>query len=1560
MKILKRDGSYESLSFDKVLHRLKKLCNDKVLGELKTIDSDFIAQKTVSSIFDGISSSELDEEAARIAIGMIENIEYSQLASRIIISNIQKNTSNNFHHVMEILYNNIDKSNNHAPIITSEIINIVRNHEEILNKTINYHRDYLFDYFGYKTFEKSYLFRLNGTVVERPQHLYMRVALQVHKDDIPNVIKTYNLISQHYFTFASPTLFNSASHLNNLSSCFLMGSNDSIEGIFKTASDCAKISKVGGGIGLHVSNIRAKGSRIRGTNGVSDGIIPMLKVFNEISVYVNQCILPSVCVYSKNGIKRMDEVTTDDYLITHDGTFKKVNEVIINDKSEQIFSIYTEFGMDPLKCTKDHDILTLGYKEYKDDKEDNVMMTKYVKADTLVEGDYLGFAIPEYEKDSSFWTLDKCQFYGIMLSDYFNISYDNTHYLINTTNCNSETKMFISSFLNEYNIVFTSDHTVSVSSLDTIGLIKDLVYDECFNKRCVDEVLNLSKCKLNMFIKGLLQFEVSGVSVKSIDSGESSVRANKIFKSSSKNIIQSVRYIFLKYQILLSGSINPCAKDQSYYSLTLPQLYMTTSDMKVCNYTFTYFEFNNILWHKITTIEHEDYSGKVYDFNMIDNHNYLTESGLVHNSGRRKGSFAIYLSPDHPDIFEFLDLRKNQGNEHMRARDLFLAMWMPDLFMRKVQENADWYLLCPDECPGLSDVYGDDYDNLYNDYVSKGMYRKKVKAQDIWTKILDSQMETGTPYLLYKDSINKKSNQKNIGVIKSSNLCVAPDTMILTVDGYFRIGDLENHPIRIWNGTEFTHTIVKKTGENQQLIKVLLSNGSYIHCTPYHKFYNKEGVSIEAKDLKKGTLLIDYNLPVVYSTVSIENAFNIGKEMSQLCNEEYTKSDTCETELADSINEITVPINASLKSKINWLNGLLLEAMGFCSEDKEQVLILNCKYISFLENVFLLLQTLGCFPNIISSDKNYSLLIHDKDIKILITLGLFFQHEFICLTNDHFKMYSITYKNVHVVDIINENRISDTFCFKETKKGMGLFNGILTGQCSEITLYSDDKEYAVCFTGDTKVLTNEGYKRIDECHDVFALSYFNNDKDLKVSPSYVQATLIPNGIKHVYKLECEGMNPIKSTANHLFLTMKDEEYKWKKLNELNVHDYVVTVHSDTIHVSKCKSITYIGDELVYDLNVPETHNFVAEGYIVHNCNLASVALPKYVEYTSEGKPYFNHELLFQIAKDIVLPMNNVIDYNYYPTPETELSNFKHRPIGVGVQGLADTYIKMGYPFESMEARKLNKEIFETLYYGTLTGSMELSKKQGAYSTFEGSPFSEGKFQFDLWKDADNIDLNDFITGRWDWETLRKDIKEHGVRNSTLLTCMPTASSAQIMGNSDTMEPIDSCIYKKRVLSGEYIIANKYLVRELTKRGLWSKEMKDTIIAHNGSIQKIEIIPDDIKALYKTVWEMSMKNIIEQSHERSPYIDMTQSLNLFMQSPNYKKLTSMHFYAWNKRLKTGMYYLRQTTTVTAGKFSVDPELEKKLREMSVKENTDKQLQQQQQQEEDDGGCEMCSA
>jgi ribonucleoside-diphosphate reductase alpha chain len=778
MKIKKRDGRLENLSFDKIVYRLKKLQNDKSLGPLKTIDTDIVAQKVVSTIYDGVSSTELDEEAARIAISMTENLEFSKLASRLVISNMHKNTTECFSEVMEKLYNNVDTNDKPAPVLADDIITLVRKYKDILNETIDYSRDYLFDYFGFKTLEKSYLMKLNGKVLERPQHLYMRVAIQVHKDDIDNIIKTYELISQHYFTFASPTMFNAGSRLQNLSSCFLIGTHDSIGGIYKTISDCAQISKVGGGIGVHINNIRSKGSVIRGTNGHSDGIIPMLKVYNSTCLYVNQ-------------------------------------------------------------------------------------------------------------------------------------------------------------------------------------------------------------------------------------------------------------------------------------------------------------------------------------------------------SGKRKGSFAMYLSPEHPDIFEFLDLRKNQGSEDMRARDLFLAMWLSDLFMKQVELDGDWYLMDPDECPRLSDCYGEEYEELYWKYVEQGKYKRKVKAQEIWMKILESQIETGTPYILYKDQANKKSNQSNIGTIKSSNLC------------------------------------------------------------------------------------------------------------------------------------------------------------------------------------------------------------------------------------------------------------------------------------AEILLYSDHQEYAVC-------------------------------------------------------------------------------------------------------------------------------------------NLASIALPKYVEIDPETKaPIYNHERLFEIAKHIVLPMNNVIDFNHYPIPETKKSNLAHRPIGVGIQGLSDTYIKMRLPFESDEAKKLNKEIFETIYFALLTGSMEMAKKDGAYSTFKGSPMSEGKLQFDLWAEHNNIDLSEYLSGRWDWESLRNQIKEFGVRNSTLTTCMPTASSAQIMGNTESFECFDSCIFKRRVLSGEYIVINKHLVEDLTRLKLWDKNVKDLIIANNGSVQNIDIIPDDIKALYKTVWEITMKNFIEQSAQRGPFIDMTQSLNLFMASPTIKKLTSMHFYAWKQGLKTGIYYLRSKASSSASKFTIDPNMEKKIKEKQKK-------------------------
>lgn len=779
MKIKKRDGRLEQLSFDKVIYRLRKLCNDKNLGLLSDIDPDIVAQRVILGIYDGVTSCELDEEAARIAVSMTENLEYQKLASRIIISNLHKSTIECFSEVMEMLYNNVDKSGAPMPIIADDIIQIIRENKNILNFAIDYTRDYNFDYFGYKTLEKSYLLRMYDPetqtmkVVERPQHLYMRVAVAVHKSDIANVLKTYELISQHFYTHASPTMFNGGTRTSNYSSCFLIGSEDSIEGIFKTITDCGRISKVGGGIGAHISNIRAKGSMIRGTNGMSDGIIPMIKVYNEVARYINQ-------------------------------------------------------------------------------------------------------------------------------------------------------------------------------------------------------------------------------------------------------------------------------------------------------------------------------------------------------SGKRKGAFAIYIEPWHADIMEFLDLKKNQGHDDMRARDLFYAMWMPDLFMKQVETDDDWYLMCPDECPGLTNAYGAEFEELYWKYVKEGRYKRQVKAQDVWKKILDSQIETGTPYIGYKDAVNKKCNQKNLGTIRSSNLCL------------------------------------------------------------------------------------------------------------------------------------------------------------------------------------------------------------------------------------------------------------------------------------EVSLYSDDKEYATC-------------------------------------------------------------------------------------------------------------------------------------------NLCSLALPKFVEYDSDNKPYFNFKKLAEIAEYTVLPMNRVIDYNYYPTPETRKSNFAHRPLGIGAQGLADVFIKMRLPFESAEAKKLNREIFEALYYGCMKGSIELAKLDGAYSSFKDSPYSYGKLQFDLAEKYDGINLDEYLSGRFDWDLLKKDLVKYGARNSMLVALMPTASSAHIMSNSESFECYDSCIFKRRVLSGEYMIVNKYLVQDLMALGLWSKEIKDRIIANEGSIQQIPEIPDDIKKLYKTVWEISMKSVIEQCRDRGVFVDQMQSMNLFMASPNYKKLTSMHFYAWKNNLKSGCYYLRSKASSSAGKFSIDVDIEKKLRD-----------------------------
>ena len=753
MYVVKRDGRKESVKFDKITARITKLCYSL---NSDYVDAAAVAQKVIQGVRDGIQTTELDNLAAETAATMtVKHPDYALLASRIAVSNLHKNTEKSFSKTMELLYKYIDpKSGEEAPLLADDVYEVIEKNAELLDSTIIYDRDYNFDYFGFKTLEKSYLLRLNGKPAERPQHMYMRVAVGIHKTDINAAIDTYHLLSEGWFTHATPTLFNAGTPKPQMSSCFLLTmKEDSIGGIYDTLKQCAKISQSAGGIGLAIHDIRAKGSYIKGTNGSSNGIVPMLRVFNDTARYVDQ------------------------------------------------------------------------------------------------------------------------------------------------------------------------------------------------------------------------------------------------------------------------------------------------------------------------------------------------------GGGKRKGSFAVYLEPWHDDVIDFLDLRKNHGAEELRTRDLFLALWIPDLFMKRVEEDGMWTLFCPNEAPGLADCWGEKFENLYEKYEKEARGRRTMRARDLWSKILDSQIETGTPYMLYKDAANSKSNQQNLGTIRSSNLC---------------------------------------------------------------------------------TEIIEYTAP----------------------------------------DEVAV------------------------------------------------------------------------------------------------------------------------------------------------------------------------------------------------------------------------------------------------------------------------------------------------------CNLASLALPKFVNLDDKA---FDHQKLFDVTYTATKNLNKIIDGNYYPVAEARNSNMRHRPIGLGVQGLADTFVLLRMPFDSEEAKKLNSEIFETIYYAALCASKDLAKELGHYETFPGSPISKGVFQQDMW--------NVMPSARWEWDVLREEVIKHGVRNSLLLAPMPTASTAQILGNNECFEPFSSNMYIRNVLSGSFPVVNKYLLVDLVNLGLWNDDMKNTIMAHNGSIQNIDEIPDNIKALYKTVWEIKQKDLLDMAADRGAFIDQSQSLNVFIDQPNHAKLTSMHFHGWKKGLKTGMYYMRTKAVADAIKFTV---------------------------------------
>ena len=1117
MQVVKRNGERENVSFDKVLQRIRQA------SQSLTVRPDILAQQVLARIVDGIKTSELDELAAQMAASLCTtHPDWGTLAARIVVSNHHKNTTESFTEVMRILSKQtMPKTGEIISYVGEELLATVEAHGAEIDAYIKYDRDYEFDYFGFKTLERAYLLKDSSMrVLERPQHMWMRVSLALWSGDLLRAFETYDLLSQKVLTHATPTLFNAGTPRQQLSSCFLLAmKGDSIDGIYETLKDCAAISKFAGGIGLHVHNIRARGSLIRGTNGMSNGLVPMLQNFNATARYVDQCFTPDTVIYTESGPKAIEDVSVSDRVLTSLGTFEAVNLPVRHEYSGPILQIQAKNAVYPVRVTPEHQVLALkgqqkglNFSVIKNRLEKNITQPEFVDAGELLPGDFLVYPIPTHVHDIQALSEEDCRFYGILLGD------GHISGTVAGVSLNNTSKQGVIDFVTEYlNTRGVRAHVYPAESPSTsisikwattspgFKFTKSQLYDANKQKKIDTTFLHLPLPKIKALLRGII--ETDGCI------GEKEIS----LELSSYPLIEGVRYLLLRLGALSSGYERNRVGDVS--STRDIHTNLPTAVLRIPRITeilemfpdapksefFTFMRHENNLYTRIETIEECTYSGVVHDFEIAGPHDYVVaHMGVTHNGGgKRNGSFAIYLEPWHADVEDFLKLKLNSGNVEDRARDLFYGMWIPDMFMRRVEEDGQWSLFCPAEAPGLADVHSAAFDALYLDYEERKLYRKQVSARKLWFQILDTQIETGTPYLLFKDAANAKSNQQNLGTIKSSNLC------------------------------------------------------------------------------------------------------------------------------------------------------------------------------------------------------------------------------------------------------------------------------------TEIIEYSAPDETAVC-------------------------------------------------------------------------------------------------------------------------------------------NLASLALPAFVRKNPAVGYLYDFDGLRKTVKVAVRNLNRVIDINYYPTPETKRSNMRHRPIGLGVQGLADVFAMLGFAWESAEAAEMNQLIFENIYYAAVEESAAIAVAEGVYETFAGSPASKGLLQPDLWG------VTPLTEKKLDWMGLRSKAAA-GLRNSLLVAPMPTASTSQILGYNECFEPFTSNIYTRRVLAGEFIVINKHLMKELMVLGLWSDAMKQAIVARNGSVQGIPGIPEAVQARYKTSWELPQKVLIDMAAARGAFICQSQSLNLSVADPTYAKLTSMHFYSWKKGLKTGSYYLRTKAPVAAQKFTVDPRL-----------------------------------
>lgn len=1183
MYVVKRSGDHEPMYFDKITQRNEQFCEDL------DVDPVEVSQTVIKSIKNGMKTEEIDILSAETALYMsTQNPEYEVLAKRIIISNLQKKTQRNFTKVTQKL--------NSLKLLDPKYYEFVMENSEELDDIPVYERDNDFSFFGFKTLEKSYLNKdVDDSIIERPQHMWLRVAIFLRMPDMDGIRKVYEMLSTRQFIHGSPTLFNSGCKAPQLSSCYLMGTIDDLDDMYDSLRQAAKISKFAGGIGVNLSMIRSKNSRIYSNGGKSTGLVPYMKGWDWTAGYVNQCFTPDTIVYTTKGPKCIDEVCPlKDKVITIDGSFKNVLKVFKNKAQKDILCVRTETSFEPIEVTKEHHIYAIQnetdtpYNDVMNGLDNGKLSPKFIEAKHLKPGDFVCIPVSTDVQDCEY-TEDDFRFYGMLYhwihqykdSDgpFFTLCFTQTspsmHAGIPGPNP-IKSANFAISYLKDRNIKHDINRSETLnctwivikrSDLCRTGFLgysdeKEFMRDN-HRLQIKSEFLNLPLNKSKAFIRGFLESD----SFNSKRNGEFST-----IYTVSRSLAYQLSYILSRVGILPTCNFST-EKDKIVYYVNFNRCDRVN---EILGYDVKSSSIPDKLWYRVTRIDTKNYEGYVYDLNIEDNHNYTVGGlGLVHNSGKRKGAIAVYVEPHHADIFDVLRTRRNNTVPDMQCQNLHIGLWIPDLFMKRVREDGMWSLFDPNKVKGLMDIYGEEYERVYEQAEKDKKYESQIKARDLMAEIIMTQMETGEPYMLYKDHVNRKNNQSNIGIIKGSNLC-----------------------------SEIT----------------------------------------------------------LYSD----------KDTTAVCN----------------LASMSLP--AFVRSDIIRKWGIITKS--------------NCKW------------------------------------------------------------------------------------------------------CKEaVTLL----------------------ERSDEVIE-FCQPYYDNLGEIE--------KLVPE---------------IHKTYPKIFCFQSSDNFK--------------------------------------------TPEFIG-GYteLANRLKSDPVSTRKRYDYESLGKA----------VEEVCENMNSVIDRNLYPTEESKKSNMETRPIGIGAQGFADVLQMMDLAWDDDETTELNKNIYATIYYFSLKKSVELSRVYGPYPLYKGSPMEKGLLQYDMW-DTEPVTID----GLLQWDVLKSDIQKYGLRNSTVTTSMPTASTSQILGNNESFEPYTSNMYSRNVLSGSFPVINKHLVSKMKSMGLWTEENIENIIRNNGSIQDIEGLPDRLKEIYKTSWELKMRRMIDLSADRGPYTCMTQSLNQFMDPVTVPKLSSLHMYTWEKGLKTGMYYLR---------------------------------------------------